>query len=177
MFKYKGISYDDYLLINMLKDANFELRINREQCLEILNNLLLKGKGFVDALAIYEVLDEKVADTIKKYENKREKRANIEMDRQIDRQTEIMKNRQIKLFIKSIEDEQKNKDEIIKMADKLNNDLDKHFNQGNFVGVSVVCAEIKYLRDMQKKWLSIYDMRDRFLVELKKSVENKMFVQ
>ena len=177
MFKYKGISYDDYLLVDVLKDANFELRINGEQCIEILNNLLLKGKGFMDALAIYEVLDEKVADTIKKYEIKREKRANIEMDRQIDKQTEIMKNKQIKLFIKSIEDEQKKKEETIKMVDKLNNDLDKHFNQVNFVGVSVVCTEIKYLRDLQKKMLSICDLRDKFLVELKRSVERKMFAK
>ena len=174
MYKYKGISYDDYLLVEVLKSANMELRINSEQCLQMLNNLLLKGKGFVDALAIYEIKNERIDSIVKKYETKCIKHTEAETAKQLDRQSTIIKNNQIRQFVKSVEEEQKQKDYLIATIDKLNGDLEKQFNQGDVAGVEIVCTKLKSEKDLQQNLLVIYDLRDKFLDKYKYSVEQKM---
>ena len=174
MYKYKGVAYDDYLLIEVLKSANAELRINSEQCLQMLNNLLLKGKGFVDALAIYEVKNEKVDTLVKKYESKCDRRVEIETARQLDKQRNITKNGQVKQFVKNIEDEQRGKDDLLVTIEKLNSDLEKQFNNGDVAGVEIVCAKLKSEKELQQNLFAIYDLRDNFLDKFKDYVEQKM---
>lgn len=174
MYKYKGIAYDDYLLVEVLKSANAELRINSEQCLQMLNNLLLKGKGYFDALAIYEVKNERVDTFVKKYENKCDRRVELESTRQLDKQRNIVKNGQVKQFVKNIEDEQREKDELLVTIEKLNNDLEKQFNNGDVAGVEIVCAKLKSEKELQQKLFAIYELRDNFLDKFKDYVEQKM---
>ena len=56
MYKFKGREYDEQKIVGVLRDLNEELNIHSKQCLQLIDNLIIKCNGYLEALEVSNVV-------------------------------------------------------------------------------------------------------------------------
>ena len=179
MYKFKGREYDEQKIVGVLKDLNEELNIHSKQCLQLIENLIIKCNGYLEALEVGNVvINEKVENMILKYADKLKRKIDIEFRKTLEEQQKVVENfNSLKPFIKALENENLNKSNLVCELDKLNNELDKHFKNSNIANVELIGVKLNFEKHLKEKTSIIFDMRENYLNKYLSKIEEKHLSQ